>query len=215
VRPVLVVLAGFMVLAALLAWSRGLAGRRWAAAGHALLALVLAALVALGWPFARHLETYQVHLPELPVAEVFFERLSPDRYRVTLTRLPSGRMQVMELAGDEWRLDVLALDWSEHAARLGSRPRYRIEALASRPAPSAASGLSLGVTADLSEEDDSTPWLAGLGAQWGNPLVTTRAVSGAWQPMAHGARFDIRLTAAGDQEVDPRNAAASASLASR
>jgi hypothetical protein len=215
VRPVLVVLAGFTVLAALLAWSRWLAGRRWATAGHVLLALALGAIVGTGWPFARHLEAYEVRVPELPVAEVFFERLSPGRYRVALTRLPSGRMQVVELAGDDWRMDLRTLDWSEPAARLGSRPRYRIEALASRPAPAATTGLPLGITADLTAADESTPWLAGLGGHWGRPLVALREVSGAWQPMVDGARFGVRLTAAGALEVEPRNAAASDGLATR
>ena len=38
----LLVLAGFSIVAALIAWSRWLSGRRWAAAGTLLLALVAA-----------------------------------------------------------------------------------------------------------------------------------------------------------------------------
>jgi len=53
VRPVLVVLAGFAIVVALLAWSRWLARRRWAAAGHLLLATSLGVTVGLGWPLAR------------------------------------------------------------------------------------------------------------------------------------------------------------------
>ena len=213
VRPVLVVLAGFAIIVALLAWSRWLAGRRWAAAGHLLLAMLLGVTVASGWPLARYVETYEVRVPERPVAELFFERIGPSRFRVAVTGVPAGRMQVVELAGDEWRLDLTVLDWSDGAVRLGSRPRYRIEAVVSRPAPAAAAGLRLGVTARLTRGDERIPWLARAGASQGRPLVATRLLSGPWLPMANGARFDVRTTAEGTVEVDPLNVAAGDSLA--
>jgi len=215
VRPVLVFLAGFAIIVALLAWSRWLAGRRWAAAGHLLLAVLLGVTVGLGWPLARYVETYDVRVPERPVAEVFFERIGPGRFRVAVTRVPAGRMQVVELAGDEWRLDLTVLDWSDSAVHLGSQPRYRIEAVVSRPAPALAAGLALGFTAPLTRGDERTPWLANLGASRGRPLVATRPLSGPWLPMAGGARFDVRMNAAGAVAVDPLNVAAGDSLAAR
>ena len=215
VRPVLVFLAGFAIIVALLAWSRWLAGRRWAAAGHLLLAVLLGVTVGFGWPLARYVETYDVRVPERPVAEVFFERIGPGRFRVAVTRVPAGRMQVVELAGDEWRLDLTVLDWSDSAVHLGSQPRYRIEAVVSRPAPALAAGLALGFTAPLTRGDERTPWLANLGASRGRPLVATRPLSGPWLPMAGGARFDVRMNAAGAVAVDPLNVAAGDSLAAR
>jgi len=215
VRPVLVLLAGFAVIATLLAWSRWLAGRRRASAGHLLLAALSGVTVALGWPLATYLETFEVRVPERPVAEVFIERVGQNRYRVAVTRLPAGRMQVVELAGDEWRLDLRMLDWTEGAISLGSRPRYRVEAVVSRPTPSDAQGLPLGVTARLTRGDESPPWLAELGASRGTPLVAARPVTGPWLPMAHGARFDVRLNATDAIDVDPINVAAGDSLAAR
>jgi hypothetical protein len=215
VRPVLVFLAGFAIIVALLAWSRWLAGRRWAAAGHLLLAGLLGVTVAFGWPLARYVETYEVLVPERPMAEVFFERIGPSRFRVDVTRVPAGRMQVVELVGDEWRLDLTVLDWTDRVVHLGLQPRYRIEAVVSRPAPAVAAGLALGVTARLTRGDERAPWLADLGARRGRPLVATRPLSGPWLPMADGARFDLRLTATGTVEVDPLNAAAGDSLAAR
>lgn len=208
-------LAAFAVIAALLAWSRWLARRRRAAAGHLLLAALLAVGVALGWPMARYLDTYEVRVPERPVAEVFFERLGPGRYRVALTHLPAGRMQVVELSGDEWRLDLAALDWHDGAVRLGSPPRYRIEALVSRPRPAATPRPAVGATARLTRRDARAPWLANLGAGRGRPLVATRPLPGPWLPMADGARFDVRTTAAGAVAVDPLNTAAGDSVAAQ
>ena len=215
VRPVLVACAGFAIIVALLAWSRWLAGRRWAAAGHLLLAVLLGVSVALGWPLARHLGTYEVLVPERPVAEVFFERIGPNRFRAAVTRLPGGRMQVVELAGGEWRLELSVLDWSDGATRLGSQPRCRIDAVVSRPAPAAAAGLTPGVTARLAGGDERAPWLANLGASRGRPLLVMRPLTGAWLPMADGARFDVRMTATGAVEVDPLNVAAADSLVAR
>lgn len=215
VQPVLVFLAGFAIIVALLAWSRWLAGRRWAAAGHLLLAVLLGVTVALGWPLARYVETYEVRVPERPVAEVFFERIGPGRFRVAVTRVPAGRMQVVELTGDEWRLDLTVLDWSDSTVHLGSKPRYRIEAVVSRPAPAGAAGLALGVTARLTRGDERSPWLANLGASRGRPLIANRPLSGPWLPMADGARFDVRMTAAGAVAVDPLNVAAGDSLAAQ
>jgi hypothetical protein len=214
-RPVFVIIAGFAAVALLLGWSRWLAGRRWAAAGNLALAFVLGAAVAGGWPLAAYLDRFEVRRAERSVAEVLFERSGPDRYRATLTRLPSGRMQVVELVGDQWRLDLRTLEWSESAARLGPQPRYRIQILASRQARSAPAGVPQGVTHDLQEGADDVPWLAGMGTRGGVPLTATRDLAGPWQPMAHGARFDVRLTAAASVVVDPLNAAAADSLAVR
>jgi len=215
VQPVLAMLAGFAVVSALLAWSRWLGGRRWASLGHLLLALALVATVLAGRPLVGLLETHEVLVPSRPVAELFFERIGPGRYRAALTRLPGGRMQVMDLSGDEWRLELRLLDWSDGAARLGARPRFRIEALASRPAEATAPGLPPGTTADLSGGSAALPRVAALGSGRGPALLETRESSGPWQPMAHGARFEVRLATGGSVEVGPLNAAADGSLAAR
>lgn len=214
-QPVLGILAGFVLLALLLAWSRWLAGRRWASAGHLLLAGMLGAVTALGWPIAGFLESYEVRVAERPVAELLFERVSANRYRVALTRLPSGRMQVVELVGDEWRLDLRTLDWSGRAAHFGAEPRYRIEALASRPGPATVPSVPVGVTHDLGPREEHVPWLATIGTRGGQPVLTILDLAGPWQPMAGGARFDVRLTAAHTVQVDPLNAAARDSVAAR
>ncbi len=214
-QPVLVTLAGFAALSALLAWSRWLGGRRWASLGHSLLALALGATVLAGRPLAGLLETYEVLVPSRPVAQLFFERIGPSRYRAALTRLPGGRMQVMDLSGDEWRIDLRLLDWSEGAARLGATPRYRIEALVSRPAAARAPVLPLGTTADLSGGSVTLPHVAALGSRRGRALLETRESSGPWRPMADGARFEVTLAAGGSVEVGPLNAAAEAGLAAR
>lgn len=214
-RPVLVVVAAFAIIATLLALGRWLAGHRWAAAGHAALACAAAAVVAGGWPLSTYLGTFETLVDESPVAEVFFDQMGSHRYRATLTRLPSGRMQVVELAGDQWRLDVSTLEWMEGASQVGLEPRYRIERLASRLADAGEPAARSEVAHELAESSIARPMVTDLATWRGTPLLTTRELPGPWQPMAHGARFDLRLTSGGRIAVDPLNPAASDSVASR
>jgi hypothetical protein len=189
----LLVLAGFAIVAALIAWSRWLSGRRWAAAGNLLLALAAALAVGTAWPVARHLETYEPVARGQAVAAVFFERSGPRRYRATLTRLPSGRMQVFELEGDEWRIAAREIGWTPRAAALGLKPVYRLESLGTRaatgaeaPAPSAFA---------LSEPRGADLWArAAPGSTWSTVAVRSERGS-SWRPMSDGARFEVRLEA--------------------
>jgi len=210
-RPVLVVVAVFAAVTALLAWSRWLAGRRWAAAGHLVLACCAAATMAVGWRLAAYVAAHEEWVPELPVAELYVEQTGSSRYRATLTRLPSGRMQVFDLAGDQWRLDLRTLGWSERLVQFGPEPRYRIERLASRHAGSDQPAAAY----DLAGDGGPAPPLSGLRIPDGTPLLEVRDVAGPWQPLADGARFALRLTAAGAVETDSRNAAAADSIASQ
>jgi len=203
-RGPLLVVAGFAVVAALLAWSRWLAGRRGAATGHLLLALAAATVVAAGWPFARILSSYETAAAGQAVAEVFFEQAGAQRYRATLTRLPSGRMQVFELDGDEWRLDARTLAWAPRVAGLGLRDRYRLERLSSRPVattpagPGPAAGFALvvdGRPGDGSAMGTMTRWSA---------LVAASTREGPWEPMGHGSRFEVRFDGTG-LRVEPRS----------
>jgi hypothetical protein len=107
------------------------------------------------------------------------------------------------------------LDWTEGAAHFGARPRCRVEAVSSRPAPAAAAGLPRGTTARLTGDDQPVPWPIRLGADRGRPLVATRPLHGPWLPMADGARFEVRVNAADAVEVDPLNAAAGDAVAAR
>lgn len=212
--PVLVVIAGFALLAVLLALSRWLAGRRWAAAGHLLLACIAAAVAVHGRSIADYLDGYEVRAADGLVAQLFFERAGPDRYRAALTRLPQGWMQVFELSGDQWRLDLRTLEWSADAARLGLEPRVRIERLVSQGAP-AATGVPIGTTHALVAEEAPPRWLREPDGRGRGRLASGRVLEGPWEPMADGARFEVRLSATNGVEVEPLNDAAADSLGTR
>ena len=93
-RGVAVTLAGFTLLASLLAWSRWLARRRLASLGHAVLAAACAALAAFLLVVTDGLESFSPVRPGMAIAELRFDDAGPGRYRATLVRLPEGRVQV-------------------------------------------------------------------------------------------------------------------------
>jgi hypothetical protein len=206
VTATLLVLAGFAIVGALLAWSRGLAGRRWAAAGHLALATAATAIVAAGWPISRDLAALHALRPNQAVAELFFEQVGAQRFRATLTRLPSGRMQVFELEGDEWRLTARGLDWTPRFAALGLGPLYQLERLEARLATSSDE------PADptrfiLHPAGDTDLWSRlGEGSRW-SAAARPLTLDGPWQPMAHRQRFVVRLDGKTALSVAPGRAA--------
>jgi hypothetical protein len=93
--------------------------------------LLLLALAVLMIAIAMNLYTYQILVQEQPVAEVRFEALAPQYFRVYL--LPeAGSPQVLELRGDQWQIDARVLKWQGLANLLGMKTAYRLERLSGR-----------------------------------------------------------------------------------
>jgi len=212
-RAPLLVLAGFAVVAILIAWSRWLSRRRWAAAGHLLLALVAALIVVLCWPVVRHLESYETVIRGRAIASLFVEKTGSRSQRVTLTRLPSGTMQVFELEGDEWRLIARELEWTPPVASLGFARRYRLESLDSRD--SSASGPSVATEVVLVEVRGFDIWArARPGSVWSR-FAVARTLSMPWEPLADQARYRVYLADDGLLVERPDEVATAADEASR
>lgn len=211
-RPVLVILAGFALVTLLLGWTRWLSDRRWAAAGNLALCFTATGLTVWLWPVGLHLETYQPHRPGQAIADLFLEQTGSNQFRASLTRFPSGRMQVFELAGTQWRVEARTLAWIDRAAEFGIPPSHRLERLSSRAAGGTDGVDLIQSNFALAEDQGADLWIqAQRGPIWNRALEADLAAS-AWQPMANGARFELRIGPDG-LEANPLNAAASASLA--
>lgn len=222
----MIVLVAFGLIALLLGLSRWLARRPWAAAGNVAIALLLFFVVHRYWPAALHLQTYEDLPASAMVAQVHCERTGPRAYRVTLTRLPGGRMQVYLMSGDEWRLDARTLLWQGRAAVLGLQDGYRLDRLVSRYLSAAPgdgadpdaplpppTGFELGGT----DEPGEDIWAqARTGARW-QDSITASHVYGPWRRLAEGARYDVWMlrdprTGAITMEARPGNEAASQAM---
>jgi hypothetical protein len=191
------------------------------------------------WPPVLHLQTYESLRPRALVAQVHCERTGPSAYRVTLTRLPAGHMQVFEMSGDEWRLDVRTLVWTGQAAQLGLPDSYRLDRLSGRylrtelaveatPAPAAARAAEPAPTAptllvpasyalsDVEEAGEDIWAQARTDSGW-KDYVDARHAYGPWRPLADGARYDVAMTRAPGQaeavlEARPANEAAAKAM---
>lgn len=199
----IIVLVVFGLIALLLGLSRWLARRHWAAAGNVAIALVFFVIAHRYWPAVVNLRTYEELPTNAMIAQVYCERTGPRAYRLTLTRLPGGRMQVYEMAGDEWRLDARTLAWHGRAARLGLQPSYRLDRLGARYlSPEPSDGADPAVQAppptgyELSDADEpgEDVWAqARTAARWQDAVDAKHAV-GPWQRFADGARYDVWMT---------------------
>lgn len=193
---VIALCVAFGLLALLVALSRWLAHRPWAAAGNLAVGVGLLALAQWLWPPVLHLRAYE-RMPaksSTVIAQVHSEKTGPGAYRVTLTRLPAGRMQVLEMAGDEWRLDARTLVWIGQAAQLGLPDSYRLDRLGGRylQATAAAPPASYALSEEDEPGEDIWSQARTAGSPWSRRLDARHAYSG-WRPLADGARYDVSL----------------------
>jgi hypothetical protein len=213
-QAVTLVLACFGGLVLLVALSRWLARRRWASLGH--LALSLALLLAAAWlqPVVANLSTYQARRFDGPVAQVFCERTASHAHRITLTRLPSGHMQVFEVTGDEWRIDARTLVWQGLAVELGLRPGFRLDRLSTRFVRTPELENAAPSSYALGEEKGEDIWAQSrTGTAWSRYAVADHAY-GPWLPLAEGARYEVWFEAKGLVARPANESAAKAMAAS-
>jgi len=233
---VIALCVAFGLLALLLSLSRWLAHRPWAAAGNLAVAVLLLLVAHRLWPPVLHLQTYESMRPKALIAQVHCERTGPSAYRVTLTRLPAGHMQVFEMSGDEWRLDVRTLVWTGLAAELGLPDSFRLDRLSGRylhtePASDSTPGSAAPPAVDpaparlvpasfaLSDEEEAGEdiWAQARTDSGWKRHVDARHAYGPWRPLAGGARYDVSMTRAPGQaeavlDARPANEAAAKAM---
>lgn len=191
---VAITLAGFAVVAALLAWSRRLARRRAAALGHLALAAGCAALATVVGSLAGVLDGYQPLVGGRPIAEIRFDAGGNDRHRAMLLNLPDGRVQVLELSGNQWRVTARTLVWRDWVARLGARPAVRLEQVESgRDGQSIRAYPLAGPGQDGADVPDQGIW---------SRLVEAPTLDTGWQPVADRSEYLLRV-GTGGIEVEP------------
>jgi hypothetical protein len=129
--------------------------------------------------------------------ELAFAAQGPQRFRSTLTRVPSGDVQDFILDGDEWQLDARVLKWHGFANLLGFDARYRLERVSGRyrdidqerTGPRTVHALGADPPIDLWAIARAHPsWL---------PFVDALYGSATYLPMADGARYRVTISQTG------------------
>jgi hypothetical protein len=203
----------FGLLLVALACQRLARQRFIAAGGSALTGLLLLAIAAAIFVVSLNLHTYARLTHEEPVAEIVFEARDPQRYRATLTQVPSGEMQMFILAGDEWQLDARVLKWKGWANLLGLDAQYRLERVSGRYRDLEQERHAERTVYGLSENPGVDLWVLSTKYPRWLPFVDAVYGSATYLPMAEGARYEIKMTQSG-LIARPVNEAANAAAGS-
>lgn len=188
----------FGAILLVLAGQRLLRARFIAAASTAVSGALLLAIAALMLLVSLNLHTYSRLAHESPVAEIAFEaQPEHQRYRATLTQIPSGHMQVFVLAGDDWQLDARVLKWRGWATMLGLDAQYRLERVGGRYRDIGQERNDQRTVYGLNENPGLDLWTVSMEHPGWLPFVDATYGSATYLPMADGARYQVSLTQSG------------------
>jgi hypothetical protein len=189
-----VIIALLGALGILLGASRAFGGRYGAATGYLALGAVLGAMALVLWRLAPDLASYRQTADGDALAELVFERTGPGRFRVTMTRLPEGRMTVFEMQGEEWRMQARSLGWIHGEWDPGIGSRLRLERLDGRYPDAATDTLKTPSAYSLGPQTRGDVWSAvQAGGAWLR-ILTAEPAESPWYPMVHRARLRLRLS---------------------
>jgi len=158
--------------------------------------LLLLALGGFVIAVAVNLYTYQVLIQEQQVAELRFEALGPQYFRVYV--LPEAdTTQVLELRGDEWQIDARVLKWTGLANLLGMKTVYRLERLSGRYRDVQLERTGVHTAHRLDEDKGIDLWALAQKSKWKLPWLDAVYGSAAYLPMADKARYRVSMSNSG------------------
>jgi hypothetical protein len=158
--------------------------------------LLLLALAVLMIAIAMNLYTYQILVQEQPVAEVRFEALAPQYFRVYL--LPeAGSPQVLELRGDQWQIDARVLKWQGLANLLGMKTAYRLERLSGRYSDIKQERKGIRTAYRLQNDKGIDLWAWVQKTERKLPWLDAIYGSAAYMPMVDKGRFRVTISNSG------------------
>lgn len=158
--------------------------------------LLLLATSALAIAIAMNLYTYQIFNQEEPVAEVRFELLGPQYYRVYL--IPEELdSRVLELRGDEWQLDTRILKWHGLANLLGMKTAYRLERISGRYRNIEQERSAVRTVHALEHDRGLDLWTLARKQNRKVPWLDAIYGSAAYMPMADRAIFRVSMSHTG------------------
>lgn len=158
--------------------------------------LLFLGLAALAISVAFNLHTYEVFTYEEPVAEVRFEELGAQYYRLYL--IPEGKAaQTFEIRGDEWQIDARVIKWRGLANLAGMRTVYRLERISGRYRDVKQERVDVRSVYDLSALDGLDIWSLSRKNHKYLPWIDAVYGSAAYMPMAHQARFKVSVSTSG------------------
>ena len=158
--------------------------------------LLFISLAALAISIAMNLYTYHVFNQEQLVAEVRFEEIGPQYYRIYFSPADEAA-QLLEMHGDEWQVDARILKWHGIANMLGMQTVYRLERISGRYRSVKQEREARRSVHALAESKGLDLWAWSRERQRGVPWVDAVYGSAAYMPMANRAQFKITVSHSG------------------
>jgi len=158
--------------------------------------LLFISLAALAISVAMNLYTYEVFNKEELVAEVRFEEIGPQYYRIYFS--PNGEAaRLFEMRGDEWQIDARILKWEGLANMLGMQTVYRLDRLSGRYRSVEQEREALRTVHSLAKSQGLDLWAWSREHRKAVPWIDAIYGSAAYMPMANRAQFTITVSHSG------------------
>lgn len=158
--------------------------------------LIFICLAALAISIAINLYTYHVFNQEQLVAEVRFEEIGPQYYRIYFSPANEAA-QLLEMHGDEWQVDARILKWHGIANMLGMDTVYRLERISGRYRSVKQEREARRSVHSLADSKGLDLWAWSREHQRRVPWVDAVYGSAAYMPMANKAQFKITVSHSG------------------
>lgn len=175
--------------------------------------MVLATGAILGL-LGLNIQTYNRLAYDRPVATIDLTQKGPQLFDAVVTT-PDGATNTYEIHGDQWRMEARVLKWKPWANVLGLDSQYRLDRFSGRYEETADELNAQRSAYDLRPARSTGIDLWPLARQFSQyaPVVDTLYGSGAYMPMADGARYEVRITQSGliSRPLNERAAEASSS----
>ncbi len=159
--------------------------------------LILAGGVATTGALGLGMHAYDRLTDEQEALRVQFELAGERQYLATIV-YPTGEEFSLELMGDEWQVDARILKWEGPAIVLGMDTLFRLERISGRYEDVTQERQALRTAHSLQARDVGIdPWR--LANRYPDRLPWVDAIYGSatYLPMAHGAEYEVTVTASG------------------
>ncbi len=148
-----------------------------------------------------NIQTYHRLTYERPVATIELHQKGPQLFDATVVEPPTADnpepvTRTYEVHGDEWRIEARVLKWKPWANVIGLDSQYRLDRFSGRYTDTQQELTGERSAYDIRPSRQSGVDLWPLARDFSQyaPLVDTLYGSGAYMPMAEGARYEVRIT---------------------
>jgi hypothetical protein len=160
--------------------------------------LSLAAIVSL---LGLNVQSYHRLTYERPVATIEIQQNGPQLFEATLVEpssadSPEGTTRTFAVRGDEWRIEARVLKWKPWANVLGLDSQYRLDRFSGRYADAQDELHAERSAYDLRPQTRTGIDFWPMAREYNGRVVIVDTLygSGAYMPMADGARYEVRIT---------------------